>query len=685
MAWWRGMAIAAAAAFWLAAGAVPAMAGPEEEVAALIEQTNALRDAGKDGEARAFAEKALALAEQAFGPDSEKLARPLRSLGAIHLRAAASGGGDWAKAESLLKRSLAAREKNPDGVKPDLGEALLALAMAYSIQKKLDELDGYFDRYVAHAEARIAAGKLRPDDPDLAKALTVQWGDYLTRGRIAELQRRFQRMIALSEQSLGYGHPYTGVLVFQLAAGMDLLQGPFGGSVPVQPLYERYVTIAQKALADTSADSGPSVTRDDLMAKLNRAADRLMAAGKQDKAQEALAAVRRAREAAPQQPQPLAAETSTVPDVLARQADDAEKQGTRADALPLRKRLFLTRQQAFAANPGDARARAGLVEACQRLADYYFETDLVNDAEPMFKCVLLVREMEGDKLKIGDALDKMGSVYDRLGRFAEAEEVLKRAIVLIEEAKGADTTDASPIRIRVAGLMAKQGRAEEGAKFAMANAAANTKLFARPPGVRNALADLDNWGTDPGAQARYSVMEWRSMEMDHKVTDLLGADSPNIVEPFAQTAALFQFSKDWANAVGYLDRAAKVVIASLKRGGGSGAAREDDIRVQEYSCNWRRRGGVWRRRSRLPGRNCETIFRDGPVGTALRRRGRACANGGTSAKQPRTRAPCPRAAGYFQRAARVGRGPAGRRLAACRSPPAAGCQRAGATPAAGRD
>ena len=149
--------------------------------------------------------------------------------------------------------------------------------------------------------------------------------------------------------------------------------------------------------------------------------------------------------------------------------------------MPLRKRLILLRQQAFAANPGDARARAGLVEACQQLADYYFETDLVNDAEPMFKCVLLVREMEGGKLKIADALDKMGSVYERLGRFAEAEETLKRAIVLIEEVKGADSTDTSPLRIRVAGLMAKQGRAQEGAKFGLANAAANTKLFARPP------------------------------------------------------------------------------------------------------------------------------------------------------------------------------------------------------------
>ena len=174
MAWWRGIAIAVAAAFWL--GAAPAMAGPDEDVAALIDQTNALRDAGKDAEALALAEKAVALAEQAFGPDSEKLARPLRSLGVIHLRAAASGGGDWAKAESLLKRSLTAREKNPSGVKPDLGEALMVLAMAYSMQKKLDESDGYFDRYVDHAEARIAAGKLRPDDPDLAKALIVQWG-----------------------------------------------------------------------------------------------------------------------------------------------------------------------------------------------------------------------------------------------------------------------------------------------------------------------------------------------------------------------------------------------------------------------------------------------------------------------------------------------------------------------------
>ncbi len=582
MAWWRGIAIAAMTALWLAASTGLAVAGAQEEIEALVTQVHALRDAGKNAEALPLAQKALVIAEQKLGPDSEAAIAPLINIGAIRLAAILAGQGsfggpagqaDWDKAEAPFKRALALREKYPgDNKRPDLGKILLALSVTYSSEKKFDDADGYFNRYFEYAEARIAAKKLRPDDPDLSKALTMQSATYLVRARIGDLQRLYQHMIALSEQHLGYDHPYTGVQVAQLALFLGMLQGP----VAVQPLNERFVAIAKKALENPTTDLGQSVTRDDLMARLNRAAEQLMAAGKQDKAQEALAIVRNARAAASQsQPVQQTAENGTDPDALAKQADEVEKQKGRDQALPLRKRVAVLRQQALAANPGDANAQARLAAACQQLADYYFSAGLAGDAEPMFQCVLLVREMGGDKLKIAQALDNMGSVLDRLGRFGEAEETLKRAIKLIEEVKGSDSTDTSPIRIRVAGLMAKQGRAEEGAKFGMANPAATEKLFARPPGKRNALADLDNWGADPDAQKRYSVMEWRGMELDHKMIDMLGPDSPSLITSLFHTGGLFLLSNDLPNAAGYLNRAAKIAIASLKRGGRSGAAGED--------------------------------------------------------------------------------------------------------------
>ncbi len=583
MAWWRGIAVAAAMAVWLAAGTGAAVAGPEQEIEALVKQVQALRDAGKNAEALPLAEKALAIAEQKLGPDSEAAIAPLVNIGAIKVATILAGQGGfggpanqtgWDKAEALFKRALALREKYPgEDKRPSLGKILLALGVVYSSQKKFGDSDQYFGRFFDYAEARIAAKKMRPDDTDVSQALTMQSTAYLLRARIGDLQKLYQRIIALSEQHLGYGHPYTGVQIAQLATFLGLLQGP----VAVEPLNERFLAIAKNALENPGADLGPSVTRDDLMAKLNRAAAQMMAAGKPDKAQEALAIVRNARAAVPQpQAGRQTAEASTDPDALTKQADEVEKWKGRAEALPLRKRVVVLRQQALAANPGDANARAKLATACQQLADYYFSVDLADDAEPMFKCVLLIREMEGGKLKIAAALGNMGSVLGRLGRFGEAEEALKRAIALIEEVKGAGTTDASPLRIRVAELMAKQGRADEGMKFASANPAADKKLFARPPGKRDALADLDNWGADPAAQKRYSVMEWRGMELDHKLMDMLGPDTPGLVSSLFQTSALFLHSKDLPNAAALLNRAAKIAIASLKRGGRSEPASEKD-------------------------------------------------------------------------------------------------------------
>ena len=582
MAWWRGIAIAAMTALWFAAGAGPAAAGAQEEIDALVTQVQALRDAGKNEEAFRLAEKALAIAEQKLGPNSEAAIGPLLNIGAIRLGAVMSGQGSfgepagqagWDKAEAPFKRALALREKYPgEGKRPDLGKILLALSVTYSSQKKFDDADRYFDRYFEYTEARIAAKKLRPDDADLSNAVGVQSTTYMVRGRIGDLQRLHQHMIALSEQHLGYDHPFTGIQVAQLALFLGMMQGP----AAVQPLNERFVAIAKKALENPDTDLGPSVTRDGLMAKLNRAAEQLMSAGRKDKAQEALAIVRNARAAPQPQPAQQGAEAGTDPDALARQADEVEKWKSRAEAVPLRKRITILRQQALSANPGDPNAQAGLAAACQQLADYYFSVDLADDAESMFKCVLLVREMGGDKLKIAEALSNMGSVLERLGRYGEAEETLKRAIKLIGEVKGSDSPDTSPIRIRVVGLMAKQGRAEEGAKYGLANPDADKKLFARPAGDRNALADLDNWGADPDAQKRYSVMEWRSLELDHKMIELLGPDTPNLMTSLFHTSGLFLFSNDLPNATGFLNRAAKIAIASLKRGGRSSAASEED-------------------------------------------------------------------------------------------------------------
>jgi CHAT domain-containing protein/tetratricopeptide (TPR) repeat protein len=561
MSFLRGIAIAASA-LWLAAGSGAAMAGPDDDIKALMAQVNTLRDAGNEAAAVPLAEKALAIAQQ-MGPEPEAAIAPLLALGAIEAGAALIERGNWGKAENYLTRALALREKYPGEDKhPDLAKLLKVMAAVYSGKKNHSGAEVYFQRYFQITESRIDAKKLRPDDPEVSQALTAEWNGFLVRGRVADMEKRYQRMIALTEQHLGAGHPYTAILVFQLATGEELLQGP----VPSMPLFERFVALAKKALADPATDLGPSVTREILMDDLSRAADRLTMVGQLSKAREALTAVRNARAAdAAQEAAVAAVVTGADADAIAQRADELDKRANGAGALPLRKRVLELRQQTLASKPGDGRAQAAVIASCQQLADYYYSNDLADGAEPMLKCVLQVREAQGGKLEIAGALGKLGDVYERLGRLGEAEEALKRAIALTGEAKGADSVDIAPLRIRVASLMALQGRAAEGAKYAEAAAAASAKLFERPPGARNALSDLDKW--DERAQPRYSAVEWRGMQTVHQMMGQLGPDSPNLAGPLAFAGSVFQYSKDWANAVNYLDRAQKLVTASFKRGG----------------------------------------------------------------------------------------------------------------------
>ena len=110
------------------------------------------------------AEKHIAAAvkeAEGFGPQDPRLAASLLGLGELYLHQRR-----YAKAESLLKRGLAIREKALGPEHPDVAGSLNNLAALYDAQGKYAEAEPLVKRALAIAEKALG-----PDHPHVATAL----------------------------------------------------------------------------------------------------------------------------------------------------------------------------------------------------------------------------------------------------------------------------------------------------------------------------------------------------------------------------------------------------------------------------------------------------------------------------------------------------------------------------------
>jgi tetratricopeptide (TPR) repeat protein len=115
-----------------------------------------LYDQGRYQEALPFAEQALKLGEQEFGPDHPHTASFLINLAELY-----QAQGRYAEAEPLYKRALAIREKALGPEHPQVAENLNNLADLYRVQGKYAEAEPLQKRALAIREKPF--GLERPD------------------------------------------------------------------------------------------------------------------------------------------------------------------------------------------------------------------------------------------------------------------------------------------------------------------------------------------------------------------------------------------------------------------------------------------------------------------------------------------------------------------------------------------
>ena len=192
---------------------------------------------GRYAEARAMAEKAVAIQLAELGPNHPEVAVCYNNLGNI-----ASDEGDLARASDYYHRALAIREKTtPAGDDPlNLSNVLNNLGIVAFDQRRWDDALAFHHRALAIRE------RIEPDGPDVSVSIANIAAVELERGHLREGLAGYRRALAIAEKKLGRDHPYVG----------DALQG-IGDATRRLGQLDEALAAYQRALAIRKAGARP--------------------------------------------------------------------------------------------------------------------------------------------------------------------------------------------------------------------------------------------------------------------------------------------------------------------------------------------------------------------------------------------------------------------------------------------
>ncbi len=173
----------------------------------LLDEISDALAAGRSADAQGAAERALALAEQTYGPKHPELATPLYVIASIHLAA-----GRLSEALSASRRALAIGEASPSEVEPPLPRLLEQLAAILERRGERDEVEALFRRIIEGYD------KMRdPPAEELAKTLNRLALLLGRSGRREEAAPLFERALTLTEEALGPEHLSVAELLYNAA------------------------------------------------------------------------------------------------------------------------------------------------------------------------------------------------------------------------------------------------------------------------------------------------------------------------------------------------------------------------------------------------------------------------------------------------------------------------------------
>ena len=276
------------------------------------------------------------------------------------------------------------------------------------------------------AEKCVALARETYGEARLEYATALTWLGFLNKeqGRYAEAEPLYKRALAIREKALGPDHPNVGTSLNNLAALYER-QGRYAEAEP----------LVQARAGHLREGAGPRPPR----RRHRRSTTWPRSIASQGRYAEAEPLYQRAlaiREKAlgPDHPACRQPRSTTWPRCIsARAATPRPSRSTSAPWPSARRRWAPT-------TPSSAQSLNNLAVLYQRQGRYA-------EAEPLYKRSLAIREkaLGPDHPDVGTALNNLAGSIDAQGRYAEAEPLYKRALAIREKALGPDHPDVGTL------------------------------------------------------------------------------------------------------------------------------------------------------------------------------------------------------------------------------------------------
>lgn len=192
-----------------------------------------LAETGEYAAALALQEKALAIVEQAFGPEHPEVAPKLNNLAVLYHTL-----GQYAKALELTRRSLALNEKAFGAGHPRVATNLNNIASLHKAAGDHAKALPLYERSLALSETALG-----PEHPDVATSLNNLANLYVASGEYAKAPALYARALTIRRKALGPHHPVVATSLHDFAS----LHQASGEPQKALPLLEEALRIGMAA------------------------------------------------------------------------------------------------------------------------------------------------------------------------------------------------------------------------------------------------------------------------------------------------------------------------------------------------------------------------------------------------------------------------------------------------------
>jgi tetratricopeptide (TPR) repeat protein/CHAT domain-containing protein len=210
--------------------------GPDstENLDAVHDLSNMYVQMDVPGKGRQLCERALAACEKKFGPDDPMTARAAEDLGSCY-----EGDKEYAKGEPLFRRALEIYEKKLGAEAFETGEALRLLAW---LKDEAGDLPGALP--LAERALKIYEKTRGPSDVETSRAVNVLSELYNEGGNTKKGIEFSERALAIREKELGPDHPDTGEAVNNRGL-LYFAEGDYDNAIK---MFARCLAISETAL-----------------------------------------------------------------------------------------------------------------------------------------------------------------------------------------------------------------------------------------------------------------------------------------------------------------------------------------------------------------------------------------------------------------------------------------------------